>query len=260
MRLRKTERQQQILSEFRSSPATRLGELADLLEVSKETIRRDITEMSRKGLLSRTYGGAVASSLNYEPQMRDRMRINPAGRRRMAALASGLVEGMPILMIDGGATMVHVAERLVHDTPRTGEIELTAITNGLRNVTILAENPSIRVIVTPGEFDDKEASMFGPMTLEFLAGFRGDAMLTSSGGIGVEGVMDPNSGAASVKRAMIRQTARSIFVVDAEKFQYQQFERVCGLEQIDDIVTDAAPPVALAAALEGAGVAVHIAD
>src|SRR5262245_9310333 len=171
MKLRKAERQQQILSEFRSSPATRLGELSDLLEVSKETIRRDITEMSRKGLLSRTYGGAVASSLNYEPQMRDRMRINPAGRRRMAEVASRLVSGLPILMIDGGATMVHVTERLVNDTPRSGDIELTVITNGLRNVTILAENPSIRVIVTPGDFSDKEPSMFGPMTLEFRAGF-----------------------------------------------------------------------------------------
>jgi DeoR/GlpR family transcriptional regulator of sugar metabolism len=259
MKLRKAERQQQILSEFRSSPATRLGELSDLLEVSKETIRRDITEMSRKGLLSRTYGGAVASSLNYEPQMRDRMRINPAGRRRMAEVASRLVSGLPILMIDGGATMVHVTERLVSDTPRSGEIELTVITNGLRNVTILAENPSIRVIVTPGDFSDKEASMFGPMTLEFLAGFRADAMLTSSGGIGTEGVMDPNSGAASVKRAMIRQTTRSILVVDAEKFQYQQFERVCGLEQIDDVVTDASPPSVIATALKGAGVEVHIA-
>jgi len=125
MKLKKSERQQQILSEFRASPSTRLGDLADLLEVSKETIRRDITEMSEKGLLSRTYGGAVASSLNYEPQMRDRMRINPTGRRRMADLAASLVAGLPVIMIDSGSTMATVAERIAHAVPRSGKIPHT---------------------------------------------------------------------------------------------------------------------------------------
>lgn len=259
MKLRKADRQQQILSQFRASPSSRLGELADLLGVSKETIRRDITEMSDKGLLSRTYGGAVASSLNYEPQMRERMRINPEGRRRMADLAAKLVAGSPVLMIDGGATMLHVSERLVHTVPRAGGIALTAITNSLRNVTILSENPAIKVIATPGEYDDKEAAVYGALTIEFIAGFRADAVVLGASGVATDGVMDANSAAAAVKRAMLRQTGRSVIVVDATKFDLPQFETVCALSQITDIVTDGEPPAVLGDALAKAEVEVHIA-
>jgi DeoR/GlpR family transcriptional regulator of sugar metabolism len=259
MKLRKSDRQQQILSQFRASPSTRLGDLASMLQVSKETIRRDITEMSQKGLLSRTYGGAVASSLNYEPQMRDRMRINPAGRRRMGDLAASLVAGLPVIMIDSGSTMATVAERIAQAVPRTGKLEMTAITNGLQNVSILAENPSIRVIAAPGAYDDKEAALFGPMTLEFIGQFRTDALIIGAGGIGANGVMDANSDAAAVKRAMLRQASRTILVLDSNKFDYAQFETVCPLSQIDDLVSDAPPPDGLSAALAAAEVEVHIA-
>jgi DeoR/GlpR family transcriptional regulator of sugar metabolism len=259
MKLKKSERQQQILSEFRASPSTRLGDLADLLEVSKETIRRDITEMSERGLLSRTYGGAVASSLNYEPQMRDRMRINPAGRRRMGDLAASLLTGLPVVMIDSGSTMATVAERIAHAVPRSGKLEMTAITNGLQNVSILAENPSIRVIAAPGTYDDKEAALFGPMTIEFVGQFRADALVIGAGGIGANGVMDANSDAAAIKRAMLRQAARTILVLDSTKFDYAQFETVCPLSQLDDLVSDAAPPDGLRGALAAAEAEVHVA-
>jgi DeoR/GlpR family transcriptional regulator of sugar metabolism len=259
MKLKKAERQQQILSRFRASPSTRLGDLAELLAVSKETIRRDITEMSDRGLLSRTYGGAVASSLNYEPQMRDRMRINPAGRRRMGDRVAALVAGLPVIMIDSGSTMATVSERIAQAVPRSGRVELTAITNGLQNVSILAENPSIRVIAAPGAYDDKEAALFGPMTIEFIGQFRTDALVVGAGGISASGVMDANSDAAAVKRAMLRQARRRILVLDSAKFDFPQFETVCPLNEVDDLVSDAAPPEGLSAALAAAEVEIHVA-
>lgn len=259
MKLKKADRQQLILSQFRSAPSTRLGELADRLNVSKETVRRDITEMSEKGLLSRTYGGAVASSLNYEPQMRERMQINPEGRRRIGQFAVELVTGVPVLMIDAGSTVASVAEALARSVRRSGEIELTVITNALQNVSILAENPSIRVIVAPGLYDDHEAALFGPLTLEFIAQFRADAVIFGAGGMTAGGIMDAHSDSAAVKRAMLRQANQGILVIDSGKFDYAQFETVCPLSRIDDLVTDGAPPPELAAALEEAGVAVHVA-
>src|SRR5690606_20369993 len=147
MKLRKRERQQMILGEFQVSPSVRLGELAERYNVTKETIRRDIDELSAQGLLARTYGGAVASFMNHEPGLRERSQVNPEGRRRMANAAAGLIMDSGILMIDTGSTMEHVSERLAALVPRSGEVELTAITNSLRNATILGGNPSIRVVI-----------------------------------------------------------------------------------------------------------------
>src|SRR5687767_3204041 len=99
MRLRKRDRQQKILDEFRISPSVRLRDLADQYDVTKETIRRDIDELSARGMLARTYGGAVASFMNYEPGLRERTRVNPEGRRRMAQKVVELIADCGIVMV-----------------------------------------------------------------------------------------------------------------------------------------------------------------
>ena len=219
MKLRKLDRQQKILDEFRISPTVRLGDLADRYGVTKETIRRDIDELSAKGHLARTYGGAVPSSfMNSEPGIRERARVNPEGRRRMAQLAVDLVADLGIVMIDTGATMVHVCERLVTSVPKSGEVGLTVITNSLRNATLLGSNGSIRVILCPGNYDDRENAAFGPTTLEFLGRYNVDAAIMSAGGITGATVTDANSEAVAVKRAMLRQANRSILVMEKRKF------------------------------------------
>lgn len=259
MKLRKTERQQRILTEFRSSPSVRLGNLASLFDVTKETIRRDIDELSERGLLSRTYGGAVAPSMNYEPKLTERTKVNPEGRRRMAALAASLVEDCNVLMIDTGATMAHVCEQLSQTVPRSGEIELTVITNSLTNTTTLTANPSIRVIICPGAYDDHEAAAFGPQTVEFISRFNADALLSSGGGIAAEGITDANSEAVAIKRAMLARCARSLFVIEAAKFNAVLFERVCLLPEINELVTDVPVVPDLSVALAAAKVKVHVA-
>jgi DeoR/GlpR family transcriptional regulator of sugar metabolism len=249
MKLRKHDRQQKILDEFRIAPSVRLGDLAERYNVTKETIRRDIDELSVQGHLARTYGGAVASFVNYEPGLRERARINPEGRRRMAELAVDLVADSGVIMIDTGATMAHICERLVTAIPKSGEIELTAVTNSLRNAIVLGANSSIRVIICPGNYDDRENAAFGPQTVEFLSRFHVDAVMTSAGGISGESVTDANSEAAAVKRAMLKQANRSILVIERRKFNFPQFEKVCALSEIDDLVTDDPLPPDVAALL-----------
>lgn len=259
MRVRKTERQETILSELRLRPATRLGELAEMFEVSKETIRRDISEMSERGLLDRTYGGALPVSLSYEPDLLERSLINPEGRRRMAARVAELVAGAHVVMIDPGATMAHVCERLALSVPRqNGAARLTVITNSLKNAMTLAENPAIRIIACPGDYDEHEMATFGPLTLEFVARFRADVFISSAGGIGPDGIVDANSAGAAVKRAMMRQAGRTIYAIESRKFDLAQLEMVCEIKDIDDLVSDAPVQGELSAALLRHGVAVHL--
>jgi DeoR/GlpR family transcriptional regulator of sugar metabolism len=259
MKLRKTDRQQRILEEFRTSPSVRLGNLANLFGVTKETIRRDIDELSEQGLLSRTYGGAVAPFMNYEPGLRERTKVNLEGRRRMAAQAVGLVQDCNVLMIDTGATMAHVCEQLAKTIPRTGEVELTVITNSLKNTATLSANASIRVIICPGIYDDGEAAAFGSRTIEFISQFNADVFLTSGGGVSADGVTDANSDAVAVKRAMLARCARNLFAIEAAKFNSGLFEKVCSLEEVDELVTDQPVAPSLGSTLQNSNVRVHVA-
>ncbi|HHY49175.1 MAG TPA: DeoR/GlpR transcriptional regulator [Alphaproteobacteria bacterium] len=259
MGLKKRSRQENILAALRSRPSARLGELAEQFAVSKETIRRDIAELSSRGLVARTYGGALPSRLNAEPRLRERMRINPEGRRRMAETAARLVRDARVLMIDTGATMSHVCERLAAVVPQDARAARTVITNGIHNLTILAENPAIRTIVCPGTYDEGEGATFGPLTLEFIGRFHAEAMIVSASGMDAERVTDANSDAVAIKRAMLKLAERRILVIDVHKLGQAQFETVCGLEALDDVVTDAEPAAAIRAALERAGARLHVA-
>jgi DeoR/GlpR family transcriptional regulator of sugar metabolism len=260
VKLRKRDRQQQILAEFRASSSVRFGNLASQFGVTKETIRRDIDALSAKGLLTRTYGGAVAPLAAYEPELRERTRVNPEGRRRMARHAAELIAGCDVIMIDTGATMAHLCQRLLQTVPRTDRIELTVITNSLKNITILAANPAIRVIVCPGDYDDGEAAAFGWQTVEFVARYNAQFLLASAGGIDGDGVTDANSAAVAVKRAMLKQAEKSVFLMERRKFNVRQAERVCALPDIDHLVIDEPVPAEVTGALASARVAVHLAE
>jgi len=258
MGLKKQRRQENILFELQARPSTRLGEFANQFGVSKETIRRDIAELSERGLVARTYGGAVPAHLDFEPAQSERARLNPEGRRRMAEIAAGLVRDCHVVMVDTSSTMTHVCERLAAGTPRDRGAVLTVITNGIRNMQILAQNPAIRVICCPGDYAEAETGLFGPLTLEFIAGFNAEAFITSASAIDAERVTDANSDAAAVKRAMQRQSGRSILVVDGQKHGHVQFETVCALPQLDDLITDAPPPPDIEKALRLGDVRLHV--
>ena len=242
MPLKKAARQERVLEQFRSNPSIRLASLADRFAVTKETIRRDIDELASRGLLARTYGGAVASPMNAEPGLAEREHVNPDGRRRMARVAVDLLAGCAIVMIDAGSTAAYVCEALAAAVPRSGRMRLTAITNSLRNAALLGANPAIRVMLAPGDYDPRENAVFGRHTIDFLARFRSDAMVTSSGGIADGHAADANSEAVAVKRAMMAQASASLLLADRAKFGVPQFERIAALARFTHLVTDAADP------------------
>jgi DeoR/GlpR family transcriptional regulator of sugar metabolism len=253
-RLGKSERRACILAELRGAPAVRIAELADAFGVSTETIRRDLDALGRSGLLQRTYGGAAARALTMEPAISERYQERVAEREAIAACAVRLIEPGRVLMIDAGSTTVHFARRLSAKLR-----DLTVITNSYGVAMALAPNPGIGVILCPGRYDAREASVTGAETVRFLASYNADVAVIGASGLAVDGPNDVNSGMAEVKRTMLARARDNLLLVDRSKFDRLSLEVICPLGGIGRVVSDAAPEGELAAALERVGVAVVVA-
>jgi DeoR/GlpR family transcriptional regulator of sugar metabolism len=253
----KAQRHRSILAALATDPTVRISALAADFGVSAETVRRDIEELSRLGAVRRTYGGASVVHAGVQPELSSRERMAVAERARIGAAAAALVEPGAVLMLDAGSTTAHVARALA-----ARGIAATVLTNSLTAAAELAAAPggAIRVLLCPGEVSAAERGVYGSETEAFLRRFNADLAVIGASGLTEEGPCDAISRAAWVKRAMLERAPRRVLVADAGKFGQGLLERVCPLAALSDLVTDAAPPPGLAAALDRAEVNVTLAS
>jgi len=252
-RLNKKERHELILSEVRKSAAIRISKLAKRIGVAGETIRRDLIELGDAGLINRTYGGATISLVTSEPVISERGLTLVEERARIGKGAAGLIENRQVVMIDGGSTTYEVARNLAQL-----KRDLVVVTNSTGVASVAGGNPTFRVILCPGTYDNREGSVLGEDTVEFISRYNADVAIIGASGVTEDGPNDAISGAAAVKRAMIGRSLSTILVVTHDKFGRASLERVCRLTQISDLVTDRQVSSQFRAAVEVAGPDLHI--
>jgi DeoR/GlpR family transcriptional regulator of sugar metabolism len=231
-------------------------EIADHVEVSVDTVRRDLTTLHKLGLLTRTRGGALANSALTSPdrELRVREQLQEREKEGIGRLAATLVEHGAVLGFNGGTTTLAVARCL------TDHRDLTVATNNLsipfeipvqsvRNLYVFGGEVRFSSQVTVGStsFPDTEAGMV-----------HLDVAVIGVGGVAPEGYYVSNLGEASMMRQMVQHSSRVVVVADSTKFSRHQFALVTSLEAADHLVTDAEPPAELRAALEDAGVEVLV--
>lgn len=254
-RLRKAERQRRILAELRIYPTARASDLAERFQVTSETIRRDLDELSSRGVVHRTYGGVVALSKAYEPGVNERERTMVNERGRIGEKAASLIQTGEVVMIDSGSTTTHFARRLAERA-----IPLTILTNRAAIAEILSTEEKVRAILCPGDFSATERCVHGPDTIAFLNRFNATTAVIGTSGLSEAGLTDVNSEGAWIKRTMIERADRTLVLVDHQKYNLALFEVVCPLSAVDGVVGDIAPDDKLSEALARAGVYFHLAD
>lgn len=252
----KAQRHRSILAALATDPTVRISSLAADFGVSAETVRRDIEELSRQGAVRRTYGGASVVQAGLQPELSSRERMAVAERARIGAAAAAMVEPGAVVMLDAGSTTSHFARALV-----ARDIEATVLTNNLTAAADLAAAPGnlLRVVLCPGEVSAAERGVYGSEAEAFLRRFNADLAVIGASGLTEEGPCEVISRAAWVKRAMLARGQRRLLLADSGKFGRGLLECVCPLADLTDLVTEAAPPAGLAAALVRAGVLVTVA-
>lgn len=251
--MHRTAREKAIMAEISTIGSCSVADLARRLDVSGETIRRDIKRMASKGLLRKVHGGATLPGPLHEASFEQRMTASADAKEAIARAAAAHVQDGETLSFDTGTTTAYVARMLAK---RRG---LTVITNSLDIARTMAGNN--QVFMAGGKLHVELGATLGAATAEFVSQFRVRTAVLSAGAIDAEdGLMDFELAEAQFSRALIEAAERVIVVADHSKFGKRALVRACELNCIDMLITDAPPPPALANELDAAGVVVEIAE
>ena len=255
VKIRKDDRQARILSALEDNPALRVNQLAQEFRVTTETIRRDLTELSDAGQISRTYGGAMKSGGGFEPVLTDRLKLYVEERRLVASHAADLYADSHTLLLGGGATMLHFARILSKTQHR-----MIVITPALSVAQELAANPHIKVMLLPGVLDAQEHVVTGPETLRAIEKFHAPTTIIGVSGLSCEGASEAMPSIGEVYTAMLASADCGIILADHSKFDKRALVLLSEWTPRLSLVTNRLPEPDLATAIESGGAKILLAS
>lgn len=257
------QRRDAIAERIRAEGRVLVTELSSDLGITQETVRRDLDALELAGIARRVHGGAVSAervSL-VEAAVDERVGRNPAGKRRIADLAARrlVALGATSVLIDAGTTTAAFAEALVQQWPQRFAARLVVATHAPAVAGILSRHPAIEVHVIGGRLRQLTGAAVGAQTLLAIQALSPDVVVLGTNGLDDAGLSTPDPEEAAVKSAIVAAGRRVACLVDASKVGASTLCRFASLDDLDVVVTDAAPGTPLAAALEHAGTEVHVA-
>ncbi|MEV5703706.1 DeoR/GlpR family DNA-binding transcription regulator [Actinoallomurus sp. NPDC052274] len=245
------QRRQLLLRTLRDTGRIDVTDMADRLAVSTETIRKDLTELERQGLLHRVHGGAVAvEDLSFEPAVGARTEYTDEKRRiGRAALAEVPAEGS--VLIDAGSTTSCLAEVMPADR------DLAVFTNTLTIAMTLTTRPRLTVHTLGGRIRSRTFAEVDNWAVRALSEIRVDvAFLGTNGFTAEDGLRTPDESEATVKRLMLKAARRRVLLTDHSKLGRISLFKYGDLAEIDLLITDTGMPDADVRRLEDGGVKV----
>jgi DeoR family transcriptional regulator of aga operon len=212
--------------------ALRISELAEMFEVSDETVRRDFSFLEDEGLVTRAHGGVLATGKHIELPYSRRMREHQSEKDSIARVAADLVLDGSTIILDSGTTMRCLASHL--ETKR----DLVVITNGVSNVDELLANPTTTVVMTGGTIRRTTLGSVGDLGVVTLQALRADQTFIATQGFSVDaGLTYPSFEEVAVKRAMLASGAEVTLLADASKCGRSAMIQIAPLTAVQRIIT-----------------------
>ena len=249
------ERRRQIVRLTESNDWVGVKNLAKQFAVSAVTIRCDLNDLSAKGLVVRSRGGAVASTpLARELSVRQKYNTNLSTKCQLGQAAADLIgDDVRSVLIDSGTTTEEVVMCLV------GRSGIQVMTNGLNIAWALAVVDGIDVMVTGGHLRKKSMSFYGPRAEDSLRFLHFDVLVLGADGIDPKvGVTTHFEQEAKLNRMMCEAAGEIILVADSSKFGQVCSHVICKLADIDVLVTDDGLPGELSETLRHEGVKLRV--
>lgn len=250
----KGERHLRILSVLESEGRAGVRQLSHLLSVSEVTIRRDLRELDRQGVLVNVRGGALMSCgiTGFEVPYAAKLGEHKDEKVRIARAACDRCQLGETVLLDAGTTVGAMTAHLPSS-------RLTVITNALNVINILVRRGSVALLVIGGEFRSVSQAFLGPRALETLSGLRIDLAFVGTEAVSAErGLQVPDSGDAAFKQAVVRAAREVVVLADHSKFEVERLFTFAGWDQVNELITGTETPASKVAALQALGVKVTV--
>jgi DeoR family transcriptional regulator of aga operon len=212
------------------------------LRVSAATIRRDLDILAQQQLLTRTHGGAVSNNAAFDLPLRYKTARYASEKQRIGRTAADMISAGTIVGLNGGTTTTEVARALAlrGDLQAAYNPAITVVTNSLNIATELAVRAHLKIVVTGGVARPQSYELIGPLATGILDQLALDMVFLGVDAIDIEGgAMAHQESEASINRLMADRARKVIVVADSSKLGHRAFARLCPLESIDVLVTDA---------------------
>ena len=244
-------RTMQLLKEQGHASVSRLSQQFGVSEV---TIRKDLRALEERSLLVRTHGGAVLiDHFKYDLPFEQQASKHADEKKRIGQAAATYVKDNDTLILGSGSTTTQVARHL-HEKKN-----LSVATNSIHVARELLNNLEVDLLMLGGQVHPTTASAVGPYAEHTLQDYSFKKLFMGIDGYDIgHGLTTTNMMEARLNRVMIESAQQVIIVADSSKFGRRALSLICGIENIDVVITDDAAPDAMVQHLKAAGVDVHV--
>lgn len=227
------ERENFIFEELNKNGVVKVEELAERLNVTPMTIRRDLDKLEKLGIAFRSHGGAVLRNPLQKEQTYDSKKLaNLEAKRKIAGSAFDMVKEGDTILLDAGTTTFELAILLKQRK------DLTVITNDIKIGLELYQSKN-RLFIAGGQIQNETASVIGPTADMFISNIRVDIAFIGTSSISKDWILfTPTFEKATLKRRMIECAKRAVLLGDKSKFGRDSFSKICSLQEIDIWITD----------------------
>lgn len=231
----KEERQHYILDKIKLNRKVLSSKLSEELNVSEDTIRRDLNELSKNGLIKKVHGGALPLD-NKAPSYEERSGHSLKEKNVIAKKAVKLIKEGQVIIMSGSSTNLQLAKIIPSD------INATIYTYSLPIAIQLTEHPSIEIIFIGGKLNKRAQVTVGLDVVASISQLRADLCFMGTGGLEInKGMTEPNWEVAHIKKTMIEASEKVIVLCTSNKIDDVKRYPVTPINKIDTIITDLNP-------------------
>ncbi|MCF6462017.1 DeoR/GlpR family DNA-binding transcription regulator [Clostridium sp. Cult1] len=231
------ERRLKIAEIINRGDSVKVGELSREFGVSESTIRRDLNELERFGLIMRTHGGAVSTQINkLEATFVEKQDKYSEEKERIGKIAAKQIKDGDTVILDSGTTTWHLSKFI-------NAKNITIITNSIALANELSNREDIQLINTGGIIRSNTKAQIGSIAEKTIRQFRVDKTFLGANGVSLKsGITTPTLQEAGVKQAMMDVADKVYLLVDESKFEQVYFSWICDIKDINYIITNRERP------------------
>ncbi|TQR08730.1 DeoR/GlpR family DNA-binding transcription regulator [Psychrobacillus soli] len=233
MSLSYEERKKTILELLEENGKVVVRKVEKLLNVSGETVRRDLERLEKEGFLKKVYGGAVKNRVTFELPFDQKTMLNAKEKSAICKKAAELVEDSDVIFIGHGTTVLELVRFL------NNKKNVTIITPSLPVLLLANEHFEGKIIFLGGEFERDQKFTSGPLEEMALRHLKANKAFFSAGGISIEdGISDYDLSGARSSRTMMERSNEVIVLADSAKFNLTTLANIGKLSEVSIIITD----------------------